>query len=163
MADGVAQRLLADRLTFPGMLPDEILVFRSWLALHEAAYERFDFNVRIGDGVDPGPNFSDAVRRDSILITQLRVDAVGWQGPQATLIEAKRRATPSAVGQLVVYDKVWRAQFPDQPPPKLILVANAFAPNILAATRELDIELDVVQTDFSSLATKKTGPRLSGA
>lgn len=171
----VAQRLQSERLKYPGMLPDEIIIFREWLKLHEQAYDRFDYNVRIGQGIDPGPSFSPEVRRDAILITQLRLDAVAWQGTGgrelpdttdspaqvyavapnavATIIEVKRNAGPANVGQLVTYDSVWIRDNAAARPPKLMLVVSAFRQNILPAVQRFGIDLQVVKADFGELRT----------
>lgn len=149
----LAQRLQSDRLKFPGLLPDEILVLRAWLVLHQEEYDRFDYNMRIGQGIDPGPTFSDEIRRQNILNTQLRIDAVGWKGTQPTIIEVKRRTGPSNVGQILTYHSVWRQQFPNGPDPILRLVSNTYSPHILPRVRESGIFLDVVEVDFSGLKT----------
>lgn len=151
----LAQRLESERHKFPGLLPEEILVLRAWLALHQAEYDRFDYNMRIGQGTDPGDAYSPEVRRQAILNTQLRIDAVGYKGTQPSIIEVKRRTTPSNVGQILTYDSVWRKEFPTGPPPILRLVCNTFAPNILPRVKESGIFLDVVQVDFSGLKSPR--------
>jgi hypothetical protein len=169
----VAQRFEADRLKYPGLLPEETIVLRAWLALHQTEYDRFDYNVRVGPGDDPGPKFSAAIRADGIALTQLRMDAVGWKGignaqlpalitspsqvydvvpgAQATIIEVKRRGTSTNIGQLTTYYHAWITEFPRPAAPRLILACTLYSPSILPAIRNLNIELDVVQADFSSL------------
>lgn len=151
----LAQRLESERLKYPGLLPEEILVLRAWLALHQGEYDRFDYNLRIGQGIDPGEAYSPEVRKQAVMNTQLRIDAVGWKGTQPSIIEVKRRTTPSNVGQILTYDSVWRQEFPAGPAPIMRLVCNTFAPNILPRVREAGIFLDVVQVDFSGLKSPR--------
>jgi hypothetical protein len=146
-----AQKLQSERLTFPGMLPREILVFQSWLKQHEMEYDRFDYNVRLGGGFDPGPTWDEAIRRMAIANTQKRVDAVGYQGNLVSLIEVKDRAGFSAIGQLVGYEALWLHENPGAQQPRLILVCNRFAPDILPVLQKQGIELNVVEADFSRL------------
>lgn len=146
-----AQTLLADRMKFPGLLPREILVLKAWLHLHEQEYERFDFNVRLGAGNDPGPQWPENIRQMAIKNTQKRVDAVGFAGSGVTLIEVKDRAGFSAIGQLVGYDALWRDTHPTDTPPKLLLVCNRFASDILQVLSRNSIELAQVEVDFSIL------------
>lgn len=157
----VAQRLQSERLKYEGMLPDEIIVFRTWLKLHEKDYDRFDFNVRTGKGEDPGPSFPDNTRQMAVKITQLRIDAVAWRQNVPTIIEVKRRAGPSNVGQLLTYSVTWREANRGTPRPQLLLICNTFSPEILSTLKEVGIQLEVVQADFSELATpKRRFPRL---
>jgi hypothetical protein len=168
-----AQRYQADRLKYPGLLPEETIVLRAWLRLNEGSFQRFDYNVRVGPGDDPGPRYSAQVRADGIALTQLRMDAVGWQGlgaaalpdeisspaqvyaefpnAVATIIEVKRRAAPSNVGQLTTYYHAWVTEFPSAPAPSLVLACTLYTPNILPALRNNNIRLDVVKADFSGL------------
>lgn len=171
---GVAQHFQADRLKFPGLLPEEILVMRAWLAVHEGEYDQFAYNVRLGVGDDPGPSFSAAARASAIANSKLRVDAVGWKAlggytdpaaeylprdvyaaapaAQATLIEAKRRAATGAVTQISTYFHLWVSEFPTAPQPALVLACALFSPTIIPAVQRAGIRLDQVKVDFSGLA-----------
>lgn len=146
-----AQKLQADRLRFPGLLPREVLVLKAWLQLHEAEYDRFDYNVRLGEGHDPGPQFPQDIRDQAILNTQKRVDTVAYKSDQPTLIEVKDRAGFSAIGQIVGYDALWRKQFPTTPAPKLLIVCNRFVADILPVLQRQGIEINQVDVDFSIL------------
>lgn len=146
-----AQKLQAERLSFPGMLPREIIVFREWLRQHEKEFDRFDYNVRIGDGQDPGPSFPPEIRKMAQDNSKKRLDAVGWQGRRATIIEVKDRAGASAIGQLVTYDALWRRERPAEPAPALLLVANRIAPDVLPVLARAGIQLAIVEVDFREL------------
>jgi hypothetical protein len=154
----LAQTLQADRLRFPGMLPREIIIFRNWLRMYESNWDRFDYNCRIGAGHDPGASWPDYIRKQAIANTQLRLDACAWKGDAPTLIEVKDRAGASAVGQLLTYEAVWLEDYPNGPPPALILVTNRLQNNILPLVRKGNIRLDVVPADFSELRLKPFVP-----
>jgi hypothetical protein len=141
----------ADRLRFPGMLPREILIFKNWLTAHEAEYDSFDYNKRIGAGQDPGPTWPDYVRQCAIANTQLRIDAVAYKAGVPTLIEVKDRAGASALGQILTYEAVWLKDYPQGPAPLLILVTNRIQLNMGPLIQKSGVRLDVVPTDFSSL------------
>ena len=151
---GVAQQLQSARLSYPGMLPREILVFQRWLTMHEAEYTSFQFNVRLGNGVDPGPELDANIRQAAIMNSQKRVDVVAWLGQQPIIIEVKDRATASAIGQIASYAALWAGTFPNTPAPALRLVCNRLDPDILAVCQFHGINVDVVPTDFSALRGK---------
>lgn len=170
----VAQRLESDLLKYPGMQADETLVWRTWAALHQTEYDRFDHNIRLGTGVDPGPAYLPQVRAASILNSQLRLDSVGWKGIDNTLVppkitspkqvydlfpsaeaeimEVKRRATSSAIGEISTHYHLWVQEFPDHPHPTLRIVCAGYAQPILAAVQANGIILDVVAVNFSKLS-----------
>lgn len=181
----VAQVFQAERLKFPALLPEETIVMRAWLTLHETGYDRFDYNVLLGPDQDPGPAYSQVVRDDWIRLRKLRVDAVGWNGVDstklpavvtdpaqvyavfpgaaATIIEVKRNAGATNIGQLTTYFNAWLNQFPQSIRPRLILAAAMYSPNIVPALQNVGIHLDVVQADFSSLKLPKFGASTTGA
>jgi hypothetical protein len=146
-----AQTLQADRLSFPGMLPREILIWKAWLRLHESEYSNYDYNVRVGQGVDPGPGYTDAIRQMAILNSQKRIDAVAWQDVVPTIFEVKFCAGASAVGQLVVYRPLWAQLYPLVPVTHLALVTNSLQADIQPALTQQGISLFVIPTDFSSI------------
>lgn len=148
----VAQILQVARLKYPGMLPREVLIFRTWLQSHEAEYDSFDYNTRIGTGVDPGTGWDDYLRRMAVMNSQKRLDAVAWKGTQVTLIEVKDRAGASALGQLLTYMPLWSTAHPDLPPAKMLLISNRLQPDIGLVARFWGVAVDVVPTDFSILA-----------
>ena len=125
-----AQRLESERAKYPAMQVDEILVWRNWLQVHQAEYDRFDYNVRIGTGTDPGPAFPRNIRDMAIAIRSLRLDAVGYQGAAPTIFEVKRRAGPQNIGQLLTYKHLWTAAFPSSPAPALVLVGALMTESI---------------------------------
>ncbi len=139
-----AQRLLADRMKIPALVPGEIVIFYRWLELHPTEYDRFDFDIRIGKGEDPGPTFEQSMRDMWIHNTQLRLDAVGYKGTDPTIIEVKDDAGPAAVGQLLTYGKIWTEERRSIAAPKLRLICRTFSANILPIVRDAGIQLDQV-------------------
>lgn len=114
----------ATRGKFPGMRPSEANLMRRWLARHEQEYDSFAYNVRIGAGRDPGPQYPDWVRKSAVMCSMLRMDAIAWKGNQATIIELKNVAYPSAAQQLALYGAVWWSDNATYPKPKLLLVCR---------------------------------------
>lgn len=153
-----AQLLQQERLRWPGMLPAEVLIFQNWLNLYGANFDTIDGNVRIGAGYDPGASWPDYIRKMAADNSKLRIDAVGYNGGKPTIIEVKRRAGASAIGQLVTYEAVWIKDFPATPAPALLLVTDQLQQNMLPVLEKAGIQLAVVRTDFSQLALKSFVP-----
>jgi hypothetical protein len=150
----VPQRLQAERLKYPGLLPREVLVLQNWLKTHESLYDSFAYNVRVGKGIDPGPAYDADMRRMAVMNTQKRIDAVAYKGSTVTLIEVKDRATLSAIGQLVGYGALWQPPpaFPN--PPALLLVCRVIDDDTAQTARAHGITVNIVPTSFASLATR---------
>jgi hypothetical protein len=169
-----AQRLESERALYPAMQVDEILVWRNWLQLYELEYnllpaewiaarssaigarpqlgDRFDYNVRVGTNVDPGPVFPQNIRDSAIATRSLRIDAVGFSDGTPVVFEVKRRAGPENIGQLFVYRSKWKNQGITAQTPQLRLVCSDISQHIPEAAAEAGIAVDLVPTNFSFLS-----------
>src|ERR1700752_2781202 len=125
-----AQRTADDRAKYPGMQVDEVLVWKAFLAAHGSEYDRFDYNMRLGAGADPGPLVVEPYRSMSIKLSQLRLDAVGWQGGTPTIFEVERYAKPRNVGQVLTYRNAWQAAASSSVDPHLAIVAASVSPHL---------------------------------
>lgn len=92
------------RPPFPHMAPYDIPLFASFI-LSDAAngYDRWEFDVAVGPGLDPGPFVDPALRENAIYLTQVRLDAVGWAGQIPTIFEVKPELSLTGFGQLLGY------------------------------------------------------------
>jgi len=147
----IAQRMQRDRLFYGSLIPEEILVLETWLESNHARYTKLEFDVHIGLGRDPGSLYSDADRQGWIRKTQKRIDAVLWQDTFPTLVEVKRRATPSALGQLITYRNLWLAEGRSVRIPSLLLICANCDPDLQLALSAEQIETAQVSPDWSRL------------
>jgi hypothetical protein len=152
---GIPQVLLDDRLALPGMLPQEVVIFRTWWKANAASYTAADFNVRVGTGFDPGEKYDIAVRQSSVMSTQKRIDALlsganGWQ-----IVEVKYRATPLVIGQIVCYALLWMRDNPRATPPKLLVLCVYTDADTRYCCGKLNIELQTVAADFTGIKIQK--------
>jgi hypothetical protein len=176
LTPGLPQHFEKDRLAFPGMQPEETLVWRAWLALFEGQYDAFDYNTRIGAGDIPPNVTNEATVRDAILNSQLRMDAIGWHGiaglsfpdarftprqvygaipnAQATIIEVKRRAATAAGTEIQSYGHLWAEEFGAYPAAKLLVVAASYSQTIKPVLDRAGVQLQIVTVDFTSLAKR---------
>src|SRR5216684_3200370 len=122
----VAQRLQSERLRYPAMNPGEIVIFRTWLKTHEDQYQSFDYNVRIGQGEDPGPTFAQNIRDMWVKNTQFRIDAVGVKNGVPEIIEVEDDCSSRAVGQVMAYKFIWIREQRSVTEPKMRIICRNF-------------------------------------
>jgi hypothetical protein len=163
----------ADRLRYPGMQVREILIWKNWLYQNSTRFDRYEYNVRLGDGVDPGPSYPDSSRRMWIANSMKRVDVVAVRGGHVTIIEVEENPGMTAFGQLAGYQTLWRNRvvaggppaihisldvtkffppdLPLDPDPSLLLVCARVGNDALAVAKSAGVAVEVVPTDFSIL------------
>jgi hypothetical protein len=181
---GPAQRFEADRTRFPGMLLREILIWKNWLYQNSTRFDRYEYNVRLGEGVDPGPSYNAAelsdvyaIRRQWVLNSMKRADVVAVRGGHVTIIEVEDNPGLSAFGQLTGYLALWRSRvtrggspdvhktlgvedfFPADLPldrdPKALLVCARCGNDALAVAASSGVQVEVIPTDFTPLKAQK--------
>lgn len=147
----LAQDPSLDRVRFGALLPREALILKTWLQQHGSEYTRIDTDVRVGPGQDPGPTFSDAQRQLWTKLTQHRIDAILYDTGGAVIVEVKDRADAQAIGQLILYGKLWQEENPKASAPRLLLLAASSQVGLEPALKTGSITLQLVPLSFSPL------------
>ncbi len=150
-----AQILEAERKKYPGMLPREILIWQTWLRKNTPRFDSYDYNVRVGDGRDPGAAYPQWARDMAILSSQLRLDVLARNGTQATIIEIEENPGMRAVGQLLGYEVFWIRDNPTLPRPKLMLICHTLNSDPALVLARSGIQVELTPTDFSLLYPRK--------
>lgn len=109
---------------FPHLLPQDVEIWLKFLNSPANIYSHFDYDVRVGDGRDPGTDFSEANRELGIMLSQRRIDAVGHHQSHLAIIEITRNAGLKALGQLIAYPVLYQLKFKPEKALKPILVAE---------------------------------------
>jgi hypothetical protein len=152
---GIAQNMLADRQSLPGLIPQEIVIFKAWWADHYREYDSADFNVRVGTGFDPGDKFTQDVRTSTIANSQRRIDALLQSGNLYTIVEVKYRASPLAIGQLLCYRELLRLTRPEILSTSMLLLCFTVDADTIYCAGRLGVTINRVSADFTGIKITK--------
>lgn len=109
---------------YPERTGNESAVLRDFLTAHGDEYDRFGFSIRIGQSANPDPSHLIGVQRSTIWSNRKRIDLVCLSGANVTLVEAKMRIEPGALGQILTYRKLWLEDHPESADPRLIVIGR---------------------------------------
>ena len=112
------------RPKYKHMSPYECYLFDYFLREHGAEYDNFNFDIHVGQGMPPPEHLDPKYRALSVLLTQKRIDAVGFRGNQVFIFEVKPNAALSALGQLIAYRDLYTRQFSPPLPPNLAVITD---------------------------------------
>jgi hypothetical protein len=90
----------------------ETAVAHAYLILHQEDFDRVEFNVGLGAGIDLGPGYEPWVQKAATASSRPRADMIGYRGTSATIVEFKGRITPAAMGQVLAYWHIVSAYYP---------------------------------------------------
>ena len=115
---------------FPHLLPLDRELWIDFLDLPANVYKDYQYDVKVGDGRDPGPDFPDHIRQMALNISRRRIDAIGFTGTTPTIIEISTNAGLTQLGQLMAYPCLYKIQTPESPEPQRPLVAREIETDI---------------------------------
>jgi hypothetical protein len=132
-----------ERTRYTHLLPHDAPILTAYLTEHGHRYTFIDFDLRVGAGRDPGPDFDNNIRMMALDLSRRRCDAVGWDGTTGTIIEVTNAAGTTALGQLITYANLYKQDHPNQTPPHLIIVARTMQTDMATAYTALGIEIQL--------------------
>lgn len=115
---------------FPHLLPVDVKLWEQFLAANPNRYSVIDYDVRVGQG-RPMPDLATAnLRRMATDLSMRRIDAIGHNGNNRTVIEITHTAGLKAVGQMIAYKFLYREKFPGNYQLDILLVAGQLESDI---------------------------------
>lgn len=123
------------------LLKKDIVVWERFLRSEAQRYSHFDYDVHVGDGRDPGPEYTHKIRSMAIGLSQRRIDAVGHGPNHVAIIEITTIAGIKAFGQCKVYPILYALANPTHPPIKTILVAERLGSDVEPAFTPSEVQV----------------------
>jgi len=136
--------MATDNQRFPHLLPADIAVWKAFLALQLYPYSHIDYDVRVGEGRDPGPAFQPNIRSMALDLSRRRIDAIGYLANEIHIIEITQEAGTTAIGQLSVYPILYAQTYHPLKPLRCLLVCSALGTGIPPALENLGITVHIV-------------------
>ncbi|SRR5260370_19587519 len=113
----------------PGNTPWESALIQRWITEAGPEFTGFDFNVRVGTVLDPGPDVPESIRRASMLNTAKRIDCLAFTSQGVFIVEGKIVADLTVLGQFMGYRHILERDRPDLRVLGYILVAHGVTPD----------------------------------
>jgi len=97
----------------PGTDKNESAIGIAWLRKHWQEWDRVEFNVGLGPGVDLGPGVPAYVQKSATASTKPKADIIVYRGDHvAGVVELKARISGSALGQVLTYSHLLQRDNP---------------------------------------------------
>jgi len=132
------------RWKYPHMLGEDVPVWERFIRCFPDRFESVDYDWRVGEGTEPPADFEGSMWRMAVMISQKRIDVVGWNGDAPTIIEVKDRASSATAGQIEGYRILWRRDFPNFGYPAVLVVCGRISQDDRVVLRARGIPLEVV-------------------
>lgn len=130
---------------YPHLLPEDYPVWESFLRDHAHDYSRFYYDARLGGPTYPTEPAADKWTLLWSLLKPFRPDVIADTPDGWTIIEITAHAGVRALGQIVLYDALWRRAPIDTRPAITALLCYNIDPDIAAVVMDLGHRLMIQQ------------------
>ncbi|MBA7550359.1 hypothetical protein ES705_42871 [subsurface metagenome] len=115
---------------YPHLVGMDVPVWDAWIRTHGEYFTGFDYDVHVGQGLEPDKDHDFQLQQMWVSLTQKRIDVVGYRPGEVWLIEVKDRPTVAVIGQCLSYKILYDIDFAPASPPIPCLVAGSIEPDI---------------------------------
>lgn len=141
---------------FPHLLPEDRQLWENFLSLNPNRFTRYEYDIKVGFGRDPGPDFPMNIREMALNISRRRIDAIGFTDNAITIIEISVFAGLTQLGQLMAYPTLYETTTELNLPIKRLLIARAIQTDIEPVLIKHQIPFEVIP--FAELPTSRPLP-----
>lgn len=132
------------RRKYPHMLGEDVVIWERFIEKYPDRYDSVDYDWRVGRGMELDADWEENVKRMATAITQKRIDAVGWNGDDVTIIEVKKSVSIGTLGQILGYRSLFVKEFPNFSVPKLLVVCESMGFDDKTVLDDYKIPVEVV-------------------
>lgn len=126
---------------FPHLLPIETEVWREFLAKWGDTFDRYEYDIHVGQGVQVGKKGENKYADNFATLTQKRIDAIGWNKKFPTLFEIREVGNLELIGKIEGYSILWEKMFPMENTPDLAIVCRRMGPDDLTVAAHKKIHV----------------------
>lgn len=128
---------------FPHMMPEEIPVWENWLAAHDLTDSSIDYDVKVGTEIQDIEDMPEPYKSNCIMLSKKRIDAVITSPDRITIVEVKKCAGWSAIGQALGYTYLFQTEYNPDLPVTPLIVTETLTPDVQAILDHYQIPYEI--------------------
>jgi len=117
------------RSAYPHMLSEDTVVWSQFLRETTGLISRCWYDVHVGDAVTVPTDVPPEIQIVSRAVTRKRIDVVALMGSVYHVVEVKPWGGYTALGQALVYWRLFRSEYPDARPSLPYVVCSTIDPD----------------------------------
>lgn len=119
------------------MFPLDIAIWERFLDKYAEQYTGFDYDIKVGTGAPIEPGLASNYAHMIGTLSKYRIDCVGHSNSSIDIIEVKPAASTTAIGQLVMYTKLFMEDFSPDLKVRGVIVTDREMPDMKLLTEHL--------------------------
>ena len=126
---------------YPHMKPADVAIWEEFIEQNPKAYETAIYDQAVGEGAEIPEGTQDNMARDFKILTQWKIDVVGFFQDQIHIIELKPNAGISALGQVLGYANLFKKTFKPVGTVTPVVITDRLRPDMLALAKEMGVKI----------------------
>lgn len=123
------------------MKPVDVEIWEAFLRAYPNAYESVIYDQPVGTGSPIPEGTPDNIALDMKMLTQWKIDVVGFIDDEVHVIEIKPDAGLSALGQVLGYAYLFRKEHPEHSKVVPVILTNQIRPDMPELTKAQGVRL----------------------
>lgn len=129
---------------YPHLLAEDVILWERFIDQQPTAFDYCDYDIHVGEGMEIDPSWPPEIQRMATILSQFRIDVIGWKGNIPTIIEVKPKAASKALGQIILYRSLFLKTFPSYPSAKSLIITDWDHKEVLAVAFQNNIKIVTV-------------------
>ena len=129
---------------YPHLKPADELTWGFFLTKYPQAYESVDYDLALGEMPEHAAEAEKLGIAGAEKLFMYKADVIGYRIERIDIIEIKQKATPSAIGQILLYKKIYDEEQKPTIPTRAVIVARDTTPQVTEMCLEYNITLIIV-------------------
>jgi len=112
------------RFKYPHLLPSDATLWDKFITTYPEFFDEIEYDVHVGEGIEIDQNWPDYIATMATILTQRRIDVVGYKNSQVWIVELKHDPGVGALGQLIAYQSLYLREHTAIERVELALISN---------------------------------------
>ncbi len=132
------------RHKYPHMIGEDSAVWSRFIIKFPEYFDTVDYDMRVGRGSKFLPEESERYNNYWTLLTQKRIDVVGYKKDFVTLLEVKKRASLFTLGQILGYKFLYLRDHKEIPLVRTLIICSSITPDDIDILNHFGIKFFVI-------------------
>ncbi len=132
------------RSWYAHMKPNDVAIWERFIDKYKDAYDYCQYDVLVGSDPDFDTTVTEDTGGDAWKLYQKKIDVVGLKGERIDIIELKPNAGASAVGQILMYRKLYKKDYSPPTQPGCVIITDSVKSDVSEFATENNVKIIVV-------------------
>jgi hypothetical protein len=129
------------RYKYPHLKPNDIAIWERFIDSNPTAFDTVQYDFNVGDPPPFNPLMQDGEDLNQDALYRFKIDVIGHKKDSITLIELKKDAGASSIGQIKSYKTLYIRDEQPKKPINMWIITNIIRQNMVYLCKQENVKL----------------------